>query len=168
MLKSALHSDTVSSVASSKFLVIGYGNPLHSDDGIGSQVVALLEAQQYPNVRTIAMPYLRPELSGRLAAATHVIFVDACKTGIANGPTIQPITAYGVETSGASIPALGHGCDPGSLLALTASAYGRVPQAWWVKVPASDFGEGTQLSSLAEAGVMAALGQINAFICQMC
>jgi len=168
MLKSALHVDTASSVASANFLVIGYGNPLRSDDGIGSQVVALLEAQQYPNVRTLATPCLRPELSGQLAAATHVIFVDACKTEISNDLTIQPITAYGVETPGASIPALGHGCDPGSLLALTASAYGQVPQAWWMKVPASDFKEGTQLSSLAEAGVMTALDQIKAFICQMC
>ncbi|ASC70746.1 hypothetical protein XM38_016920 [Halomicronema hongdechloris C2206] len=149
---------------STRFLVVGYGHPEHRDDGIGAQVVAHLAAKDYAHVTTVAVPSLRPELSGKLAAASHVIFVDACKTEATTPVKVTPIAPYGVETSGSSTPALGHSCDPASLLALTASVYGRVPQAWWIEVPAVDFGPGQELSSLAQAGVAAALAHIEALI----
>lgn len=144
-------------------VVIGYGNPQRGDDAIGQTVVAHLQARSMPKVEAYAVPQLTPELSSKLAAADCVIFVDACK--LANPDVrVKPLTACGSEPAGSVVPALGHSCDPGSLLALTSSVYGRCPQAWWVEVPASDFTVGNALSALAEQGVTQALQEIEGLI----
>jgi hydrogenase maturation protease len=58
-------------------VVIGYGNTLRSDDGAGQQVATLVEDWQLPQVRSLAVHQLTPELAAELATAQMVIFVDA-------------------------------------------------------------------------------------------
>ena len=142
---------------------IGYGNPQRGDDAIGQAVVAQIQALNLREIEACAVTRLTPELSGKLAAADCVIFVDACK--LANTDVrVQPITACGSEPSGSVVPVSGHSCDPCSLLALASSAYGHCPQAWWVEVPASDFTVGNALSAVAEQGVTQAVRKIEELI----
>jgi len=145
-------------------VVIGYGNPQRGDDAIGQEVISHLQALKIPMVEAYAVTQLTPELSNKLAVADGVIFVDACKLGKADTVRVKPLTACGSEPAGSAVPASGHSCDPGSLLALTSSAYGRCPQAWWVEVPASDFTADNALSPLAERGVTQALQEIEGLI----
>ena len=42
-------------------LVIGYGNTLRNDDGVGPRVAEALEALQLPGVRTLSCALLAPE-----------------------------------------------------------------------------------------------------------
>ena len=52
-------------------LVIGYGNPLRGDDGIGwSAANALAEGMQDDRVRIVACIQLTPELAESIAQAT--------------------------------------------------------------------------------------------------
>lgn len=143
------------------FLIVGYGNELHGDDAIGSHVVTAIATWGVPNLRSLAVRQLTPELSGTLANAEYVIFVDACRMNCPEGIRFRPINACGSEPGGCSIPALGHTCDPCSILALTQSAYGRRPQAWWLEVPAEDFGVGKGLSAIADLGIARALEKIQ-------
>ena len=144
-------------------VVVGYGNPQRGDDAIGQTVVSQLQALSIPKVEAYAVSQLTPEVSSKLAAADGVIFVDACKLANTN-VKVKPLTACGSEPAGSVVPASGHSCDPGSLLALTSSVYGRCPQAWWVEVPASDFTVGNDLSALAKQGVTQAVREIEELI----
>lgn len=147
-----------------RVLVIGYGRPQHGDDGIGARVVSLVQGLGFAQVTAESVAQLQPELSGKLAAADCVIFVDACRMEAQSGVRVRPLNACGSETSGSAVPGSGHGCDPCSLLALTQSVYGRCPQAWWVEVPAQHFAAGQALSETAEWGVNQALQEIEALI----
>ena len=58
-------------------LVIGYGNTLRGDDGVGPRVVEAIGTLGLPGVRTLICPLLTPELADPISRAEKVIFVDA-------------------------------------------------------------------------------------------
>lgn len=147
------------------FLIVGYGTELRGDDAVGSQVATAIAAWGEPDLRSLAVQKLSPELSEPLANAEYVIFVDACRMNYPEGIRFIPITTCGSEPCGCSIPTLGHTCDPCSLLAVTQSVYGSRPQAWWLEIPATDFGVGKGLSAIAELGIARALEKIQFLIC---
>ncbi|MEM7796523.1 MAG: hydrogenase maturation protease [Cyanobacteria bacterium P01_C01_bin.118] len=156
--------DGISSEVSPAFVVIGYGNPNKGDDAIGQTVVAQLEELRTPNFEAYSVNQLTPELSSKLAKATVVIFVDACKLNNTDKVRVKPLDARGTETTGSALPGFGHSCSPCSLLALTQSVYGHCPKAWWIEVPANDFSVGHPLSDLAEKGVAQALQTIASLV----
>ncbi|MDJ0706708.1 MAG: hydrogenase maturation protease [Leptolyngbyaceae cyanobacterium MO_188.B28] len=143
------------------FLIVGYGNELHGDDAIGSHVATAVATWGLPQLRSLSVQKLTPELSETLANAEYVVFVDACRMNCPEGVRFKPINACGSEPGGCSIPAAGHSCDPCTLLALTQSVYGRRPQSWWLEVPAENFDLSKGLSSIAELGVARALEKIQ-------
>ena len=62
----------------SRPLVIGYGNPLRQDDGLGWRAAELLErAMPAREVRILEARQLTPELTAELGGAPLVIFLDA-------------------------------------------------------------------------------------------
>ena len=150
--------------ASPSFVVIGYGDPQQGDDSIGKEVVSQLKALKIPNLEIYSVAQLIPELSGKLSVADFAIFVDACQMQNTDTVRVTSLDAAGSETTGSTIPALGHSCDPCSILALTQSVYGHYPKAWWIEVPASDFAVGHTRSELAEQGVAQALQVIKKLI----
>ena len=58
-------------------LVIGYGNTLRRDDGVGPGVAEAVAALGLPGVQTLACALLTPELAEPVARAGMVVFVDA-------------------------------------------------------------------------------------------
>ena len=60
-------------------LVIGYGNDLRCDDGIGQKVAKELNLNSsFTNLKSLAVSQLTPELAETIVKADIVIFVDAC------------------------------------------------------------------------------------------
>lgn len=144
-------------------VAIGYGNDLRSDDGIGQTVANRL---QLPNVKSLAVHQLTPELAEILASADLAIFIDAC---LANESSEVQVRSLCPEFCGIIT---GHIADPRSLLALTQVLYGYCPIAWWVLVPGENFAIGDRLSATAQQGIAIALEKIaqiihltNNFIC---
>jgi hypothetical protein len=43
------------------------------------------------------------------------------------------------------------------VLRLAVTAFGRAPDAWWITIPAADFGFGAPISPLTEGGIADAL-----------
>jgi hydrogenase maturation protease len=133
-------------------LVIGYGNELRGDDGVGPVVARAVEAWCLPGVTAIATHGLTPELAEPIARATNVVFVDArC-----DGDEVKV-----VEILPAAAPRLGHASDPGWLVALAESLWGRRPRAWLITVPAVTFALGEGLSARTEQKMQAALQEIG-------
>jgi hydrogenase maturation protease len=131
-------------------LVIGYGNELRRDDGVGPWVARELAALGLPQVRVRTLHQLVPELAAELAEAQLAVFIDARV-----GPSRKRVTMARLVPS-ANPQVFGHWADPGALLTL-ASAYGQAPAAVLVSVTGQDFGLGEGLSGVAAANARRAL-----------
>ena len=141
-----------------KSLIIGYGNSLRSDDGIGVCVAEMVDNWNLPNVRSLANHQLIPELAAELAQVDLAIFVDACQSADKNA-----VEVHSLKPSN-SIELKSHFSDPEALLSLTLALFGKYPQAWWVIVPVTNFELGECLSPLAKRGIEQALKQIRGLL----
>jgi len=112
-------------------LVIGYGNPLRGDDGVGWAVTERLE--RAPEVDVVTTQMLVPELAERISAARAVIFVDA-RVGAVEG-AVQCASIRGR----ADRCSLGHVASPEGLLGLAETLSGRRPRAFVVTVTVASF-----------------------------
>ncbi|MEO1132692.1 MAG: hydrogenase maturation protease [Cyanobacteria bacterium J06639_1] len=143
-----------------RIVTIGYGNALRGDDAIGIRIATTVADWHLPQVRSLAVPQLTPEIADDLHRADLVVFVDACVDREVCPRGVQLTTLYPVASSH-----LGdHASDPRSLLALTQALYGRAPQAWWITVPGSNFEVGDRLSPLAERGMARALSCLEVLL----
>lgn len=135
-------------------LVIGYGNTLRRDDGVGPMITEAIAALNLPGVRTLTTHQLTPELAEPVSRAGNVVFVDAAldAPGDVALRELHPVDAGQI---------LAHATDPRSVLALAKQVFGRSPRAWSLAIPVEDLGFGDGLSSRAEAGLKAAVGQVR-------
>jgi hydrogenase maturation protease len=140
-------------------LVIGFGNTLRRDDGLGPLIAEEISRWNCPDVRSIAVFQLTPELAVPVSAADLVIFVDArvgdegCEARLER---LQPPEQ--------SRPSMIHALCPRSLLGLTFATFRRCPAAWLVAVPSDDFAFGEGLSAMARQGMKNALDIIKTLI----
>ena len=58
-------------------LVIGYGNTLCSDDGVGPVIAQQIARRNLPQVQSLAVHQLTPELASEISKVDVVYFVDA-------------------------------------------------------------------------------------------
>jgi hydrogenase maturation protease len=126
-------------------LLIGYGNCLRGDDGVGWHVADAVRAAAQgretaaglvaTDLRIITQHQLTPELASDVAAADVVVFVDAacdCAPGVVR---VRPVAATGPPCGFTQ-----HQFDPGMVLWLARSVYGRTPgAAWLISVGAATF-----------------------------
>jgi hydrogenase maturation protease len=144
--------------ASAEVVVIGYGNELRGDDGIGPQVARAVAALGRPNVRALAVHQLTPELAEAIAGARLAIFIDACTPSDAEPVQVKRIVPGGPTA------VMGHSGDPRVLLALAQELYGQAPPAWSVVVTGKDFRLGQGLSPDIQALGRAALKRVASLI----
>ena len=135
-------------------LVLGIGNTLAGDDGIGALVAERLRDRT--GVRIIVVHQITPELAEEVAAAARVVFVDASLTG--TGVEVEPVKPAAVW------PALGHALAPAELLSLTASLYDHVPEAFAVKIPGGTFAAGMSPSTDAHRRLPEAIRALEALM----
>lgn len=142
-----------------KTVVIGIGNPLRGDDGVGWAVVEALERVAAAwGITAVHTHQLLPELIDVFRGANRVIFVDASVEGKAGAVKVTsvPPTLDG--------PASSHQLHPGVLLALGAKLYGRMTSACLITVTGHDFGYHETLSAPVEQAITAVLHQIEQLI----
>jgi hydrogenase maturation protease len=157
-------------------LVVGYGNPLRGDDGVGRAVaVALAAARDAGDPRLagatiLALHQLAPEVAVDLATAGLAIFVDAtveAEPGAIRvrhlGPGAQVTVGGGVSVGGG---ASSHHVDPGVLLVLARDLYGSAPDALVVSVGAADMEVDDALTAPVEAAVPAAVEAVAALVAE--
>ncbi|MCX7671627.1 MAG: hydrogenase maturation protease [Anaerolineae bacterium] len=143
-------------------LVIGYGNPLRGDDGIGvraaERLAEAVEADSDGEVEVVTRHQLALELAPLVAAAERLILLDACvggEPGAVNEQVLTPATT--------DVGALSHHLDPRGLLAAAQILYGRAPTAILLTVAGASFDYGETLSP----PVAAALPQLVARVKQL-
>jgi hydrogenase maturation protease len=135
-------------------LVIGYGNTLRRDDGVGPSVADAIAALAPPGVRALACPLLTPELADPISRASVVIFVDAA----VDAPReVQMRKLAPADTS----QIMAHAASPATLLALARDVFGHAPEAWLLTIPAEDISIGEELSAFTRRGLESAVEQIK-------
>jgi hydrogenase maturation protease len=128
---------------STRTLIIGYGNPLYADDGIGPHAARELGQQGFDTIET---HQLTPELADRVAAAHEIYFID-CDARLAPGEVrmtpLEPAPPGPLE----------HHLTPASLLRLVLDLYDRAPRAIAVGIGPKSCELGAGLSPEAKHAV---------------
>ena len=148
-------------VIEAELLVIGYGNSLRRDDGVGPRVAEAIEALNLPSVRVLDCQLLSPEYADPIARARRVIFVDAAVDEM-DGVKFRRLVPG--ETS----QLMAHAADPRTMLALARDVFGRTPEAWWLTIPAIHLGFGMDYSPETEAGFHTAVVEIQRLAAGFC
>ncbi|MFQ3566630.1 MAG: hydrogenase maturation protease [Aggregatilineales bacterium] len=140
-------------------LVLGCGNPLRADDGIGPQIaLALAHRRDLPGLNASVCHQLTPELAEPLSRAHRALFIDASvqvAPGALSIDLVEP-TAYEAV--------LVHHLTPARLLAAARDWYGAAPAAWLGTVGVYDLGLSDRLSPLLRQALPALVEQVAAFI----
>lgn len=148
---------TVSLMA--KALIIGYGNPLRGDDGLGwhaAQMLAPVAAARGAEV--ITCHQLTPELAQLISGTDVVIFVDA-----AGGGTPGRLDWRRVEAQ-VGQAAFAHHLSPEALLGMARRLYGRSPRAGVVSVVGETFACSEELSPTVRAALPALVELVDGLL----
>ncbi len=141
-----------------RVLIIGHGNPLRTDDGLGWRLAEELErAHPGAEVQILKCQQLDPELADELSRVEHVIFVHSTTNGPAGtiaSREIRPVSNQGEA----------HYLDAPALLARAQELYGKCPQALVVSVTGECFGFGRELSPIVETSFPVVLNRVQMLI----
>lgn len=140
-----------------RILIIGYGNPLRGDDGLGWRAAERL-AVEWPEAQTLTCQQLTPELAEPISRAARVVFLDAAAHGPPGSIHEQPLQPD------ASAPAsFTHHVIPGVLLALSEKLFGHLPEAVLFSVAGESFDFGQALSPPVEAALPEVIRRVRAW-----
>ena len=146
--------------AMNKVLIIGFGNPLRSDDGFGWHAGRLAARQlDGQGAEVITCHQLTPELAERLSQCDRAVFMDADMEGEPGDVHYCDLQPHSPATS-----AFTHSCSPAGLLATAAVLYGHCPQAVMITVSAQSFDFGESLSPAVAAALPKVLRRVLDYI----
>lgn len=145
-------------------LIIGYGNPTRSDDGLGWHAAQRLsETVKDDSVQILTKQQLTLDLAEQIGEADLVIFIDAC-TGEAPGILRCRHVAPDVTPP----PTLSHHMSPSTLMACTRILYGRCPVALLFSVTGESFEFGEGLSPKVRTVLPLLLESVNGVVAGAC
>ena len=142
-------------------LIIGYGNPLRSDDAMGQHIARALEQQlASKNVQVLTAYQLTPELVEPIRHAQRVIFIDA-RVGEVPGTVvqerIQPVIGVGTFT---------HNVTPATLLGAARELYGVTPVGMLISVVGASFDYGSELTLQLRVALPRITDRVHAIVYQ--
>ncbi|MFO0866099.1 MAG: hydrogenase maturation protease [Gemmataceae bacterium] len=138
------------------WLVIGIGNTLRRDDGLGPWIAERIGLMAIPGVSIRSVHQLTPELAAEIGEHDRVLFVDACEAGDEN--SILEIFPSAAPNR------LGHVLSPEHLLAISERLGVRRPRAWMATAAGSDFDFGEGLSASARQHSEALIPKIRSWL----
>ena len=140
-----------------KILIIGWGNPLRGDDGIGWRAAERLSAALEGHDLEVRVSHqLMPEFAEEISRSQFVVFIDAACD---NSP--GEIRFERVEPDRAPSAAFSHQLSPPALVAMAERLYGSRPEACLFSVGARSFEYGEELSPEVESALPALLKEIE-------
>jgi hydrogenase maturation protease len=131
---------------SGRLLIIGYGNPLRGDDGVGWQIADPLARLAGDSATVFVVHQLTPELAEPISSADLVVFIDACYEGQPGTWTCETIRPDPNPSHRFS-----HYFTPANLLSYTYAVFGVSPKALLVSVAGSSFDYSQGLSPTVAA-----------------
>jgi hydrogenase maturation protease len=130
-------------------LIVGYGNALRTDDGLGWHAAErLADDPRLAGASVIQRHQLTPELALDISEAALVVLVDA-----SHGPPAGTFTVARVERAGGAGTTWSHHLSPPSLVALAHELYGAAPDVFLVSCGVESLEMGERLSPVVEAAL---------------
>jgi hydrogenase maturation protease len=149
-----------------RILIIGYGNPLKSDDGLGWHAAQELSQElTHAEVKIIRAHQLTPELAEEASTAELVLFIDAWEgapPGEIRCEAIHLDDGLDDGPSGASLHS--HDLRPATILQLARELYGFSPRAFLLTVTGEHFEDGDSLSEPVRSALPKLIAQVKTFI----
>jgi hydrogenase maturation protease len=133
----------VQAVNNAGVLVVGFGNPLRGDDGVGCSAAGLLAADpRLEGATVLARHQLTPELATDIAGASLVVLIDASVDDGAAGS----VAVRSIQPRRDSPLSWSHHLDPAALAGLADALYDHVPPMVLVSVTGAAFTGADRLS----------------------
>jgi hydrogenase maturation protease len=144
-----------------RILIIGYGNPLRSDDGLGWRAAEeLAESDASPDVEVVTCHQLTPELADDLHLFDAAIFIDAARSGYPGDLTCGPVISKPENIHS-------HQLSPAGVLALAQQIYGAAPKAFAASLCGECFDHGTTLSATVDAALPSLIALVEELTAQI-
>jgi hydrogenase maturation protease len=155
-------ADTLPVPLMPRILIIGYGNPLKSDDGLGWHAAQELSRELTPpGVKVIRAHQLTPELAEEASRAELVLFIDA-REGAPPGDI--RCEALHLEDAPSVASVHSHDLRPATILQLARELYGFSPRAFLLTVTGEHFEDGDSLSEPVRSALPQLIAQVKTFI----
>lgn len=142
-------------------LVIGYGNTLRGDDGVGYHIALTVQQWQHPDWIGYPCQQLTPDLAALMADFATVVFVDAAIAPVATpkAAAIGQVQWQRIAPE-SGVSSMTHTASPSGLLALAQWLYNACPFVYLVTISTSYFDFTETLSPGAIAGQTQVLDQL--------
>jgi hydrogenase maturation protease len=148
-------------------LIIGYGNPLRSDDGLGWHAAQWLEQSitnsERQGIHILARHQLTPELAALIARSNRVIFIDARAAD--DTSSIGQVTCQPVAPDLAASPNMTHHLTPCTLLTCAHLLYNACPEAWVCSIASTAFDLGEHMSPAIQEALPTLLERVQQMVC---
>jgi hydrogenase maturation protease len=139
-----------------RVLIIAYGNPLRSDDGVAWRAADALEGK-FPaaEIEILRLHQLAPELAESVSRFEAVIFVDAAEgKGKPGEVRCEEVSPSAGKTS------FSHQLSPSAVLDMAKGLFGASPRAFSVTLTGESFDHGEALSPVVVAALPALIARI--------
>jgi hydrogenase maturation protease len=131
-----------------RILVLGYGNPMRSDDGLGWHIaVDLFRTNRCPDIEVLPCHQLTPELAPPVSRADAVIFIDCEQGGMPGEICCREVRCESIP------PSFTHHLTPWALLALSSELFGACPRACLLTMQGADYSPGEAFSPAIAAHI---------------
>lgn len=141
-------------------LIVGYGNCLRSDDGLGVRAAAeLSRTKPVAGTEILIRHQLTPELAETISHVEKVFFIDACRVGQPGEIRCTPVNSLHPDVLFA------HQLTPETLLSLCCELYGVRPQAFEISLCGECFELGDKLSARVAAALPDLVELAKTFYC---
>jgi hydrogenase maturation protease len=146
-------------------LIVGYGNTLRRDDGLGWRAAALLaEDPRLRGARVLWQQQLTPELAVDVGNVSLVVLID-----VADGDEVGSISVRRLDPAASAAPAGSawtHHLEPETLIALARDLWNASPAVFVVSVGAASLEVGDGLSSAVEQALPAVVDAVVAIVAE--
>lgn len=141
-------------------LIVGYGNRLRSDDGLGvCAAEELSRAGPAAGTEILTCQQLTPELAESISHVETVLFIDASRVGEPGEIRCKQVSPDPPQLL------FNHQLTPETLLSLCCELYGVCPQAFEISLCGECFELGDKLSAKAAAALPALVEFARSFSC---
>jgi len=151
----------------SRVLIVTYGNPLRSDDGVALCAADILASKHSESaIEIMRLPQLAPELSETVSHFERVIFVDAASAHGGGKPGDIRVERIGDSGRDAGSAArFSHVLTPHSVVALATKLYGaKLKEVFLVTVIGESFAHGESLSAHVSAVLPNLIAEIERLV----
>ncbi len=145
-----------------KAVVIGVGNRLRGDDGVGLAVCDLLLDDPPPDTKVLGFEHVPPELCEHWEGASTVVLVDACVSEGSEPGTVRRFDARDTPLAADTLRLSTHGFSLTEAIELARSLDALPARLWVYAIEGHSFERGDALSPPVAAAAKAVASRIRA------